>query len=236
MCNLFANLPVLKYLNLLLLLPLHSLAQHAVISATKMNVLYIGIDNPISFVVEHTNCSELTLGVENGTVKKTGDCACEIVVTNPGTAVVFILKGKDTLYKTLYRVKYIPNPVITEGSQESYWSLDSLRSQTGLLATIKHWDFDTRFAITSFDFTAFRNKKVQKNKRVYCSECFKRIKTDHFETVFTTTNEGADFNDVLKKFIQKELQPGDKVIIENIRALGPDNRVRQLPSISMLVQ
>jgi len=41
---------------------------------------------------------------------------------------------------------------------------------------------------------------------------------------------------LLKKFIQNELMPGDKVLIEHIKALGPDHRIRLLGSMVFSVQ
>lgn len=223
------------YLILLLLLPLRSQCQHAVISATKMNVLYIGLDNPVSFAVENTKCSELTLVVQNGSAKRTGECEYDVVVTKPGTSIIFIIKGTDTLYKSPYRVKNIPNPVV-DGHDASYLLLDSLRAHTGLLATMRNFDFDGWFSILGFDITVMRNKKMGGKNKIYCSECFRKIENESYETIFSEKNEGAKFNDLLKVFIQNKLMPGDKVFIENIKATGPDNLVRLLSPIIFTVQ
>lgn len=228
----------MKYILLfLLLLPRPCLCQHTVVSATKMNVLYVGVDNPVSFAVENTKCSELILMIEGGKAKRTGDCDYNITVTKPGNTFIFILKGKDTVSKTAYRVKTIPNPSTRKDYGADWLTLDSLRTQTGLvLALDDHFDFDTRFTMVSYEVTVIRYKKFGSEKKTYCSACFEKIEKERYETVFSTVNEGAEFNDLLKAFIQNKLTPGDKVFIDAIKARGPDGKIRQLSSIAFNVQ
>ena len=175
--------------------------------------------------------------VENGTAERTGECDYKIRVTKPGTTLIFLIKGKDTLSRTPYRVKSIPDPVTTPGSRGNNWlSLDSLRSQSGLLATVKNSDFNFDFSVVSFEITVIRYKKLSGSRKIYCSECVEKIEKDHYETVFSGINEGADFNDTLKAFIRHKLMRGDKVFIDGIKVRGPDNQIRHLNSISFKMQ
>jgi hypothetical protein len=201
-----------------------------------MNVLYIGVENPVSFAVESIKCSELTMIVENGSAKRSGECDYDVMVTKPGAALIFLIKGKDTIYKTTYRVKKIPNPRTTWGKDESYWLLDSLRSQSALSPNINNFDFDAIFSIVSFEITVVRNKKRNDDKRIYCDECFKKIGTEYYEVIFSKLNEGGDFNDLFKEFIQHEMRPGDNVFLDNIKARGPDKMIRHLGSINFKVE
>ena len=223
---------------LLLLIPLHGVCQHAAISATKMNVLYVGVENPVSFAVENTECSELSMLVKNGSAKRTGDCEYSVEVTKPGTTTIFILKGKDTVYKTMYRVKNLPQVVMDGNATGPYWFLlDSVRSHTGLTTFMEdHFDFDASFSIVSYSVTVMRERKLGDKKKIYCSECIKKIENERYETVFSGTNKGAKFNESLNAFIQHKLMPGDKVFIEDIKVLGPDKRIRFLNSIIFRVQ
>lgn len=223
------------YLIFLLLLPLHSLSQHGVISATKMNMLYIGVENPVSFAFEGIKCSELTLAIQNGSLKRTAECDYDVTVTKPGSATLFILKGKDTLSRTIYRVANIPDPVLDDYWQMKLVPLDSLRSQTGLQTTIRNFIYDGKFSIVSFMITVVRGKKLDGSK-VYCAECFKKIEGDYYEVVFSATNEGANFNNQVKAFVQTKLMPGDRIFLDEIKVKGPDNRIRQLATTEIKVQ
>ena len=223
---------------LLLLIQLRGVCQHAAISATKMNVLYVGVENPISFAVENTECSELSLAVENGLVKRMGACEYNVVVTKPGMTTIYILKGQDTVYRTIYRVKNLPQVVIDgNGTGPNWFLLDSLRSHTGLTTLMEdHFDFDASFSIVSYSVTVMRERKLDGKKKTYCNECIKKIENERYETVFSGTNKGAKFNESLNAFIQHKLMPGDKVFIEDIKVLGPDKRIRFLNSIIFRVQ
>lgn len=138
---------MLYLLLFLLLLPIHCLAQHATIAATKMNVLYIGVNNPVSFAVENVKRSDLELVIQNGTAKRTGDCDYEISVTKPGTTFISLIKGQDTVYQAKYRVKLLPDPVADLPTGNAHWMpldmlcLDSLRSRNGLNMVIDYFDF-----------------------------------------------------------------------------------------------
>jgi len=232
------NSALTKYsLILLLVIPLRSFCQHAVIAATKMNVLYIGVDNPITFAVENTSCNDLTIALEKGKAEKTGECNYNIVVTKPGATLIYIIKGKDTISKSTYRIKNIPDPVTSWHNDGPFWfRIDSLRTQHELKTITKHFDFNDEFKIVSFETTIIRNKQVDKNKNTYCNECFEKIEKEHYETVFSGVNQGAEFNDSLKEFIRNKLIPGDKFFIENIRVLAPDNRIRMLNPLVFSVQ
>src|SRR5690606_11597142 len=181
----------------LLLIPFKCLGQHTVISATKMNVLYTGLKNPVSFAVESMECNELEMVVENGSAERTGDCDYEVIVARPGYAFIFIIKGEDTIGKARYRVRNMPDPIIDRNNDGPYWlQLDSLRTQTGLTATMERHEVghDFKFSIVSFDITVMRDKKLSDEKKIYCAECIKKIEDKYYEAVFSSVNKGSNFN------------------------------------------
>ena len=47
-------------------------AQSVVIAADKMNVFYLGVDNPVAVAVEGISDDKLTVSIDNGTIKRTG--------------------------------------------------------------------------------------------------------------------------------------------------------------------
>lgn len=228
----------MRYLLIFILfLPFSCLGQHSVISATKMNMLYIGIENPISFAVENMKCSELTIAVENGTAKRTGECEYNVVVRKPGNTLLFIIKGNDTISKTLYRANHIPNPIIREGAGESYWSLDSVKSKNRLSVVLEHFDFDTPWhSILTFKTSVIGKRTLTDESKIYCSECAKQIKHEYYSAVFSEINNGPNFSDSLKEFIRNKLQHGDIIFFEDIEVLGPDKQIRTLGSIRFRVE
>lgn len=225
----------MKYvLFLLLLLPLRCLSQHAVISAKKLNILYIGIDNPISFAVENTDCSKLTLAVEKGTSEKISECEYNVQVSWPGTTLIFIIKDRDTIAKSLYRVKFIPDP--TTNWNNSWILKDTLSAQTGLSAVMVNFNLDTIFRIASFEVTVKRVKKIDTIRDIYCRRCLQEVRDEQYETLFFDKNIGGDFSSGFRQFIRDKLHAGDLIYIEEIKAIGPDGRIRKLNPIAFSIE
>lgn len=228
------------FIAIILLLPLKAQCQHAVIAATKMNILYIGIENPISIAVENTKCSELTLNVDNGSAKMESNCTYKVMVTKPGNSFLYIIKGKDTISKTLFKVKFIPDPVADRVPyNRSRIMLDSIRNQKGLTKIIEQINVDNdffQFSVVSFELIVVRYKNVFKKDDLYCGNCFKKLGEEPIEVVFTGKNKGGTFNSSLNDFIQSQLKQGDLIFFENIKVLGPDSRVRGLNPINYEIQ
>lgn len=62
-------------------------AQHAVVSADKMNVLYSGIDNPVQIAVENCSCKNVVATVTNGSLTGEG-CHYIFRSNNIGKAII----------------------------------------------------------------------------------------------------------------------------------------------------
>lgn len=79
----------------------------------KMNVLFIGIDNPLKIAVSGIDNSELEVTIDNGEIKgENGEY--NINVRKPGTSVVTVSYKGEVIQKTEFRVKRIPDPISNE--------------------------------------------------------------------------------------------------------------------------
>ncbi|HBS88389.1 MAG: hypothetical protein A2W91_14660 [Bacteroidetes bacterium GWF2_38_335] len=83
-----------------------------VVSATKLNVLYRGIENPVELGAEGISSDKLIVTITNGTItKKTG--TDYVIVPGAGDSVVVILsENKKVIGEKVFRVKNVPEPVI----------------------------------------------------------------------------------------------------------------------------
>jgi len=85
------------------------------IAADKMNVLYMGVDNPVSMNAFGKKLNQFTLTSENESVKieSTGDGTYNVKVSKAGkiTLIATHIKSKKTQKKT-FKVKRIPNPTV----------------------------------------------------------------------------------------------------------------------------
>jgi len=184
-----------------------------IVSPTKMNVFYLGVDNPVEISVPGVPSDKIQASINNGTIREDRR---EGWIVKPGRA------GKDAVISVLaevngekrpmptktFRVKVVPNPVaVVAGKKGGELRKNVLLAQQGVLAEMEDFDFDLTFRVTEFTVSAniggFFNEKRAKGNR------------------FTP--------DQLK--LISSMKSGQKVIIEDIKAVGPDGSTRQLNSL-----
>ena len=187
----------------------------AVISATKMNVFYIGVDNPVSISVSGVPMDKVTATMTNGTLSKSGsDWIAK--PGNVGEAIVTVTADIDGQKRQMgqmkYRVKSVPNPVAkVAGKIGGRIDKGTLAAQMVVVAEMENFDFDLKFRVTEFTVSAvvkgFTQSKISKSA--------------------TITPE--------QKALINGLSKGAKVYFEDIKVVGPDNKPRELPSISFTI-
>lgn len=185
-----------------------------VVSPDKMNVFYIGVDNPVSISVPGFAAEKVTASISTGTI--TGSNGKYIVkVTQPGKANVTVsAKQPDGSSKSMgaveFRVKRVPDPVAKVGGVPGgSIGVSKMKVQQGIVAELENFDFDIRFKIVGFNMT------------------FAAKRQDLVEARVT----GPLFDSKCKEFLNKA-KPGDMIYFDEIRAQGPDGTTRKLPSIA----
>lgn len=182
----------------------------------KMNVMYIGVDNPMTLSASGYNIEDVSLSIPGADVKSTGKGTYVAKVTKEGKLDWTInAKGRtgggvSKVSGGVIRVKMIPNPQATiMGKYSGLVPTAQFKVQKGILAKVDGFDFETTFQVTKFRFTWQPKSGDPYEKEV----------------------KGAFFNaDVLN--IMPRLRPGDRVYMENIKAIGPDGRERSINSIT----
>jgi gliding motility-associated protein GldM len=182
----------------------------------KMNVMYIGVENPMTLSASGYNIEDVSLSLPGAELKSTGKGTYSAKVTKEGkiewaiNAKARTGGGISKIGGGIIRVKLIPNPQATIlGKSSGYVPTAQFKVQTGILAKVDGFDFETTFRVTKFRFTW-----VPKTGDPYEKEVI-----------------GAYFNADVKN-IMPRLRPGDRVIMENIKAVGPDGRERSINSIT----
>ena len=177
-------------------------AQSVVIAADKMNVFYLGVDNPVAVAVEGISDDKLTVSIDNGTIKRTGRGEYTAHLDSTGIAHIAVeWDGKKRLMP--FRVKPIPDPII-----RAFRGPDHGRYKTefvGVFAILENFDFDARCSVKSYTFTLVRANGEIKQIQVSSSS------TDELKTL-------AD-----------NMEKGDKLIISNVFVSCPgDKTVRAM--------
>lgn len=183
----------------------------------KMNVMYIGVPNPITLSASGYNIEDVKPVMPWAELTSTGKGKYEAKVSKQGTydySITATGRGGSTggaISSGKIRVKYIPPPTATVGGISSGRLAAAVaKVQTGVIAKLENFDFDTRFEVLSYRFGF-----VPKND-------------DYNEA----ENNGPRFSPAVMAFMNRS-KPGDKWIFENIKVKGPDGRVQTVNSVTI---
>jgi hypothetical protein len=163
----------------------------------KMNVIYVGIENPCRIFVTNVSNEYVEVSSDNENleiIEKEGGFYT-LIANEAGMANITVSAG---YYEETYEVqmKQIPNPVAKLGIKEGgNIKISAFKAEKGISAWLVDFDFDTRCMIESYAMT-----RIAKDGRQ--------------ETV---ENEGAEFNNAATLLYEKA-QSGDIYIFENIRS------------------
>jgi gliding motility-associated protein GldM len=188
------------------------------ISADKMNVLYIGLQNPISISAGGVPAEKVSAGINNGSMTKTGAGKYSVVVTKPGTAMITVNGDIDGKIKTLgskeFRIKYIPDPVLKVGmSRGPFMKAAEFKVQGGLRADLEDFLFDgVRYEVVSY-----------------------RIGIDAKGKDYAEADANSAYFPSSVMPVIRALRAGDIVYFDNIRVKGPDGRVRDMPNVNFKI-
>lgn len=117
----------------------------AAVMLDKMNVFYIGVDNPIT-IGSPTGWDKTNVSMSGGSLSGSGSNRT-VRVSSPGTASITVnADGKPSTFQ--FRVKKIPNPVFKIGTGGSRMAAVQFKGQQFCRADLEGFDFDARFSVT----------------------------------------------------------------------------------------
>ncbi len=185
----------------------------AVISADKMNVVYKGVDNPLSISVP--GIPDTKIHVSAPGIRKIKPGKYVMNVTNYRGRNVDILvswtlpNGQKKSDKKTFRVKNIPRPVGTISGQDGYVKLPKRNIEIGTVgAALPDFDFDVKLVVTGFDFKAPGQPTIRVN--------------------------GTKLNQRAKSALRR-VKKGQTVQIFNIKARLANNSSYQLKKVSPVI-
>jgi len=187
------------------------------VSATKMNVFYVGVDNPVSISAGGVSPDQIDANISNGTISRSG-ANWVVRPGSPGKAMVSVNAKLGDRMKNMgsieYRVKNVPSPTAfianTDGGAAPR---DMILASGAIIPRMpSDFEFDLNFIVTSFKFSGNRKGDL----------------VDY-------AGNGNILTQQMKDFI-RQARRGDKVILEDIFAKGPDGKSRKLNSIVLTIQ
>lgn len=190
----------------------------------KMNVFYIGVPNPITVTAAGYSLEDVSISIPGANLTPKGNGKYDVMVSNPGdlTATINAKTQKGTTEAVggmKVRVKTIPDPIAKLANKTSgAMRADIFRAQLGIAAVLENFDFEAKFTVTSFDMS------------------FQQRKGDLIGPVHSNSALFSGLPAEGQKYQSVQARPGDRVYLENIRAIGPDKKPRILNSIILILQ
>lgn len=194
----------------------------ATVSATMMNVLYTGIDNPISISVPGVPVSAISASMAGGSLVKSGDhwiARPSAAGTNATITVSAVMEGRSqTVSTATFKVRQLPDPTafIPVGN-DRYRGNRPIAKRTladvgGLRAAIDDGILDVEFQVLSFNIVIL----------------------DSNGDAATLPSAGASFSAQQKSRI-RSMAKGQRFYISRIQVKGPDGRERTLYPMEVIV-
>ncbi len=184
----------------------------AAVSPTKMNVLYIGVENPLDISVAGVPSSSVKVDCSGCKIRKAGSAyIAEVLKAGDVEVKVSAKDFPETTFK--FRSKRIPDPLAAVGNginkHSGYIGNNEFKVHKEVKAILKDFDFDAPCKIVSYKVT-----REQKNKDPH-----------------TVGNAGQKYGAKTLRLIKKA-KPGDNYYFDEIKAKCPGDEVgRRLPSM-----
>lgn len=190
------------------------LSQNIVASATKMNVLYIDVDNPFTFAVNNKDCKDFQLSSNNGIITCDDSCHCSINPIKIGTTIIYIKDKKGELIdSSVYRTKDLPDPFFNAGYGNHngyYW-----KRSKGAYLTDGDFSLGLHFTIKQFDIVKSKNDSMDVIEKI-------------------VTNIGPYYSEEALKLINSA-KPKDVYYFENIIVIQPNGRERKIAGLAFRI-
>ncbi len=199
----------------------------ATVSATMMNVLYAGIDNPMSISVPGVPMNGVSATMTNGSLTRKGDgwiARPAKVGENATITVTANIDGRpQTVATSTFRVRKLPDPVAfisftgQNGARDRYkggkpFSKSLLTTAPGIEAAIDDDMLNIDFQVLGFETVFF----------------------DQMGNAIPEVSQGASFSQRQRDQF-KRLSRGKRFYISRIRAKGPDGIERVLSPVEVIV-
>jgi len=175
------------------------------ISPVKMNVLYLGIDNPLSISISGVPDEKVSVAISHGTISKvsgneyiarpakTGDAKVEVFTEIDGQSYTGIME---------FRVKMLPIPIAKiAGKSGGNIEKADLLAQKGIIVDMEDFLFDMRYTVTQFTVVVASDKGDRGSR-----------------------SNSATFTSDQKELLNS-LEKGTRVAFTDIRASGPNGVV-----------
>jgi gliding motility-associated protein GldM len=185
---------------------------NAAVQLDKMNVFFIGVENPITVSGSGSAESLQVYASGQGGAVVTGSGASRnvSVTTETDDCIINVKTSDGKVTPVKFRVRSIPDPLAMVGRNKGgNMPAAQFKAQGGVSAMLENFYYQTQFVVTSF-------------RIIGDGEGF----ADPMEVV----NNGNTWSPQAQTLVNK-VRNGSFIYIEDIKCVGPDKRTRSLPPI-----
>ena len=198
----------------------------ATVSASMMNVLYAGYSNPVSISVPGIPANKISANISkgSGSIKSDGKGGYIVVPTKVGEEINIGVTARNDAGKSqsmgeyTFRVRQLPDPTPfieykdKDGNTQRYrggrgLGKQDLMSSNGIVAAIDDGLLNIGFKVLSFETVFYDNMGNAK----------------------PMNSDGTNFS-ARQKDMMRNLSRGKRFYISHVKAVGPDNVERLLPT------
>lgn len=182
------------------------------VTPTKMNVMYRGLDNPITISAPGFTSNQINVEAKNAQLTKVSNTEYLVRPGNDGnTATITIstnIDGKKVILDNCnFRLKRTPDPVpVINGKTKGSFSREEIIAAGGFVLTMPDFDFEGyNSTVLSYDVSTVVGGYLKTAKAI----------------------QGRKFNKEVEDIINNAKR-GQRISIENIRIKAPDGEERTL--------
>lgn len=190
------------------------------VSADKMNVMYAGVENPISVSVPGVPNEKLRVSINNGTLSAKGNGKFVVTGMRAGAAEVSVSATLDNgetrnMGSIPFRVKALPKPyAVFAGTESGKVALNRIKAESKVYALYdKSFEFDIKCNVVSFKMEAQTRGVLADGGR----------------------SNSASLTPSMVQLLNS-LRKNDKIYLTEIRAVGPDGISVPLSDVTIIVQ
>ncbi len=181
-------------------------ASGVAVMADKMNVLYIGVDNPLT-ITAGAGAEKVNASFSGGSISKVSGAKYVARPTTPGEHTITVLVEGKAAGKVMYRVKNLPLPAAYVGNlKPGAVPAATYKAMGGVIAKLEDSEFDAPYEVVSYTVGAL---------------------SSDIPDYAPVTNTGNRWGGNAATLVGR-LKPGALVVINDIRVKDPSGRVRAL--------
>lgn len=175
----------------------------------KMNVLYIGVPNPLTISGGSVGAEKTSVSFADGTISKAGGDRYIAKPSRPGMSkIVVTANGKR--YEFPMRLKYLPPPTGFIGTKKG-GSISSAEFKAigAVIAKLEDSDFEAPYRVVSYRLGAVGGP---------------------IQLYTEAVNEGNRWSGQAASLVGRA-GPGTRIFIDALTVVGPDGRKREIPGM-----